>query len=83
MVEAGVIRRVRQTLLATKLAHGALCAWKVPDNKLDAAFEDLGEREVKNILKPVRVYRWWLGFGSGGHRLLLGDPRSKRSCDRD
>jgi adenylate cyclase len=26
--------------------------------KLDAAFEDMGEREVKNILKPVRVYRW-------------------------
>ncbi len=39
MLEAGVIRRVRQTLLATKLAHGALCAWKVPDAKLDAAFD--------------------------------------------
>ena len=30
MLEAGVIRRVRQTLLATKLAHGALVAWNVP-----------------------------------------------------
>lgn len=39
MVEAGVIRRVRQTLLATKLAHGALCAWKVDANKLDATFD--------------------------------------------
>jgi len=39
MVEAGVIRRVRQTLLATKLAHGALCAWKVDSNKLDATFD--------------------------------------------
>jgi DNA-binding Lrp family transcriptional regulator len=39
MVEAGVIRRVRQTLLATKLAHGALCAWKVDPNKLDATFD--------------------------------------------
>lgn len=39
MVEAGVIRRVRQTLLATKLAHGALCAWKVDLNKLDATFD--------------------------------------------
>jgi len=29
MLAAGVIRRVRQTLLATKLAHGALVAWKV------------------------------------------------------
>jgi len=32
MLEVGVIRRVRQTLLATKLAHGALCAWKVDSN---------------------------------------------------
>jgi len=39
MVEAGVIRRVRQTLLATKLAHGALCAWKVDPDKLDATFD--------------------------------------------
>ena len=39
MLEAGVIRRVRQTLLATKLAHGALVAWNVPAEKLDAAFE--------------------------------------------
>jgi len=27
-------------------------------NKLPTAFEDLGEREVKNIREPVRVYRW-------------------------
>lgn len=27
-------------------------------NKLPAAFEDLGEKQVKNIRKPVRVYRW-------------------------
>lgn len=39
MLEAGVIRRVRQTLLATKLAHGALCAWKVDSDKLDATFD--------------------------------------------
>ena len=26
-------------------------------NKLDAAFEDLGEQAVKNIARPVRVYR--------------------------
>ena len=39
MLEAGVIRRVRQTLLATKLAHGALCAWKVENDKLDATFD--------------------------------------------
>ena len=39
MLEAGVIRRVRQTLLATKLAHGALCAWKVDPDKIDATFD--------------------------------------------
>ncbi|MDB6170770.1 MAG: Heme biosynthesis protein related to NirD and NirG [Chthoniobacteraceae bacterium] len=39
MVEARVIRRVRQTLLSTKLAHGALVAWKVPEEKLNAAFD--------------------------------------------
>lgn len=41
MLTAGVIRRVRQTLLATNLAAGALIAWKVPEEKLDAAFDFL------------------------------------------
>ncbi|MEM6278417.1 MAG: Lrp/AsnC family transcriptional regulator [Verrucomicrobiota bacterium] len=39
MQEAGVIRRTRQTLLATKLAYGALCAWKVGPQSLDATFD--------------------------------------------
>ena len=39
MLRAGTIRRVRQTLLATNLAEGALVAWKVPENKIDAAFD--------------------------------------------
>ena len=38
MLEAGTIRRVRQTLMATNLAQGALAAWQVPADKLDAAF---------------------------------------------
>src|SRR5438045_6715174 len=37
MLRAGTIRRVRQTLLATNLAEGALVAWKVPEEKIDAA----------------------------------------------
>src|SRR6185312_8193485 len=41
MLRAGTIRRVRQTLMATNLASGALCAWQVPLEKLDAAFEYL------------------------------------------
>jgi len=32
-------------------------------DKLDLAFEDLGERQVKNIARPVRVYR--IRFGEG------------------
>lgn len=39
MLESGTIRRVRQTLMATNLAPGALVAWCVPQEKLDSAFE--------------------------------------------
>jgi hypothetical protein len=39
MLRAGTIRRVRQTLMATNLAPGALVAWQVPEEKLQSAFE--------------------------------------------
>ncbi len=39
LLEAGTIRRVRQTLMATNLAPGALVAWQVPEEKLQAAFD--------------------------------------------
>ncbi|MEO1236024.1 MAG: Lrp/AsnC family transcriptional regulator [Planctomycetota bacterium] len=39
MLEAGAIRRVRQTLLATSLAPGALVAWRVPPKRLLDAFD--------------------------------------------
>ncbi len=39
MLKAGVIRRVRQTLLAPKLAHGALVAWRVDPERIDAIFD--------------------------------------------
>src|SRR5881227_939793 len=45
MLAAGTIRRVRQTLVATNLAHGALVAWKVPEEKLNAAFDFLFQRD--------------------------------------
>ncbi len=45
MLQGGVIRRVRQTLLANKLAEGALVAWKVPTEKLEAAFEFLFKQD--------------------------------------
>lgn len=45
MLEAGTIRRVRQTLLATNLATGALVAWRVPEERLDAAFDFLFQQD--------------------------------------
>src|SRR5512133_3867524 len=45
MLRAGTIRRVRQTLLATNLAEGALVAWKVPGEKIDAAFDWMFQRD--------------------------------------
>src|SRR5579862_2992376 len=39
MLSAGTVRRVRQTLLATNLASGALVAWKIPEDKIDPAFD--------------------------------------------
>jgi DNA-binding Lrp family transcriptional regulator len=38
LLGAGVIRRVRQTLLTHNLAEGALVAWRVPEHRLDDAF---------------------------------------------
>jgi DNA-binding Lrp family transcriptional regulator len=45
MLRAGTIRRVRQTLLATNLADGALVAWKVPEEKIDNAFDWMFQRD--------------------------------------
>jgi len=39
MLQAGTIRRVRQTLMATSLAQGSLVAWQVPEEKLQSAFD--------------------------------------------
>jgi len=45
MLRAGTIRRVRQTLLATNLAQGALVAWQVPQDRLDSAFDYLFQQD--------------------------------------
>jgi len=45
MLRAGTIRRVRQTLMATDLAPGALVAWEVDGDKLDAAFDFMFQRD--------------------------------------
>jgi DNA-binding Lrp family transcriptional regulator len=68
MLAAGTIRRVRQTLLATNLAPGALVAWRVPAARLDAAFEYLSKSDPfsghvvirsTDAETPGSVYRLW------------------------
>jgi DNA-binding Lrp family transcriptional regulator len=45
MLAAGTIRRIRQTLMATNLAPGALVAWRVPSERLDTAFDFLWKED--------------------------------------
>ena len=45
MLEAGVIRRVRQTLQATNLAQGALVAWKISAEKAAAGFDFVAKED--------------------------------------
>ncbi len=45
MLQAGTIRRVRQTLMATDLAPGALVAWEVDADKLEAGFEYMFQQD--------------------------------------
>ena len=45
LLRAGVIRRVRQTLLATNLAAGALVAWEIPAANLSSGFDYLFEKD--------------------------------------
>lgn len=45
MLRSGTIRRVRQTLLATNLAQGALVAWETPQPLLDSAFDFMFQQD--------------------------------------
>jgi DNA-binding Lrp family transcriptional regulator len=45
MLRAGTIRRVRQTLMATNLAEGALVAWQLPNEKIDEAFDFMFQKD--------------------------------------
>ena len=58
MMEAGVVRRVRQTLLATKLAQGALVAWSLPEEKLDAAFDWMKELDPLRAMWCSAIRMW-------------------------
>ncbi|GAC1547855.1 MAG: hypothetical protein NVS2B17_32310 [Candidatus Velthaea sp.] len=68
MVRAGTIRRVRQTLMATNLAHGSLVAWQVPQEKLNDAFDYLFQKDpfsghvvirTTDAATPGSNYRLW------------------------
>jgi hypothetical protein len=86
MLRAGTIRRVRQTLLATNLASGALVAWKVPDDRLNAAFDFMFQQDPFSghvVLRSTDAatagsdYRLWTtlkaprGFSLEEHARLL------------
>ena len=68
MLSAGVVRRIRQTLMATNLAPGALVAWRVAADNLDFGFsymvrEDPFSGHVvirsTDAETPGSVYRLW------------------------
>jgi hypothetical protein len=68
MLQAGVVRRIRQTLMATNLAPGALIAWRVPSDRLDSAFGYMvkddpfsGHVVIRSTdaETPGSVYRLW------------------------
>ena len=68
MLEAGTIRRVRQTLLANKLAPGALVAWQLPEDRLQAGFDYLFQQDpfsghvvirTADPATPGSSYRLW------------------------
>jgi DNA-binding Lrp family transcriptional regulator len=86
MLTAGTIRRVRQTLLATNLADGALVAWKVPPEKIEAAFDYMSQSDPfsghvvlrsTDSVTPGSEYKLWTtlkvprGFSLQHHGELL------------
>jgi len=68
MLAAGTIRRIRQTLMATNLAPGALVAWRVDGADLDEGFDYLAKDDPfsghvvirsTDTETPGSVYRLW------------------------
>jgi DNA-binding Lrp family transcriptional regulator len=88
MLKAGTIRRVRQTLLATNLADGALVAWKVAPEKIEAAFDYMSRCDPfsghvvlrsTDSVTPGSEYKLWTtlkvprGFSLQRHGELLAN----------
>jgi DNA-binding Lrp family transcriptional regulator len=66
MLRAGTVRRVRQTLLATNLAQGALIAWKIDDARIESAFQFIATRDpfsghvvIRNSENGTTDWRLW------------------------
>ncbi|CAN5586629.1 hypothetical protein BH18VER1_BH18VER1_03550 [soil metagenome] len=88
MLRAGTVRRVRQTLLATSLADGALVAWKVAPERIDAAFDYMSQQDPfsghvvlrsTDSITPGSEYKLWTtlkvphGFSLQHHGEILAD----------
>jgi hypothetical protein len=68
MLRAGTIRRVRQTLMSTNLARGALVAWQVQPDRLERAFDYMFKEDPfsghvvirsTDAVTPGSTYRLW------------------------
>ena len=69
MLQSGVVRCLRQTLPSTALTRGCLVAWKLPEHKLQAAYDWLRQsdpftghvviRRADDATAPGADYRLW------------------------
>jgi hypothetical protein len=86
MLEAGTIRRIRQTMMSTNLAQGALAAWQVPNDRLNEAFDFMFQQDPfsghvvirsTDAESPGSSYRLWTtvkvpqGFSLEAHARYL------------
>jgi len=87
MLRAGTIRRVRQTLMATNLAEGALVAWQYPEEMLSEAFAYMVDDDPfsghvvirsTDAATPGSNYRLWTtvkvpqGYSIAKHCAMIG-----------
>ena len=88
LLEAGTIRRVRQTMITTSLAQGALAAWQIPEARLTEAFDYMSTQDPFSGHVVIRTtdsatagsrYRLWTTlkvppqFSLGAHARYLAD----------